>query len=289
MSADFSIFDYSVPSEWYDGLYADRQTCCSASRSFSLVHKVNTDECWLFIHGHRGCPGELIRPAVDLYEAGFDVFVPRLPGHGTSWKDFSRTHSHDWMGLVLNALKDLEGRYGKVHLLGHSMGTAMAAIIGAGDSSIGRIVYACPSFENTQMTLPARIALRVLSPFTPKINCHWHPSSRYHLHFENPQEDYMFLGKEYWTWFFTKQLADYYSLLKKGLAALPHNSHEHLVICPAKDTRISMPSLELYRNAVKGRDSSIIIENGTHCIFYDKDPAAEEEAVRAVVEFACRK
>ena len=405
MTIDYSIFNYSVPAEWYEGVYADKRECCKAARSFCLLHKSRSDsdlangsnlidgsephsephngphnECWLFIHGYRGIPGELVRPAIDLYEAGFDVFVPRLPGHGTSWQDFTRTRSRDWMGLAENALKDLSRRYDKVHLLGHSMGTAMAAILSAGgknnnrktgsnttessketgsnitdnsketgnnttessketginttesNDKIGRIVYACPSFENTQMTLPARILLKVLSPFVPRVNCGWHPSSKYHFHYEGAangsktnvsktngsktngqtQNDYMFMGKEYWTWFFTKQLGDYYSLLKQGLSAISESDHEHLVICPGKDKRISMPSLELYRKAMrgggkekgkdegegkgegksdgkgkeKGQENSLIIANGTHCIFYDKDPEAEEEAVNAILEFA---
>ena len=413
MTIDYSIFNYSVPAEWYEGVYADKRECCKAARSFCLLHNsrhnsnlangsklidgsnlVNGsnlidgsgphsephngphsgphsgphngphNECWLFIHGYRGIPGELVRPAIDLYEAGFDVFVPRLPGHGTSWQDFTRTRSRDWMGLAENALKDLSRRYDKVHLLGHSMGTAMAAILSAGgknnsrktgsnitkssketginttesNDKIGRIVYACPSFENTQMTLPARILLKVLSPFVPRVNCGWHPSSKYHFHYEGAangsktngsktnvsktngqtQNDYMFMGKEYWTWFFTKQLGDYYSLLKQGLSAISESDHEHLVICPGKDKRISMPSLELYRKAMrgggkekekekekgkdegegkgegkseskgkeKGQENSLIIANGTHCIFYDKDPEAEEEAVNAILKFA---
>lgn len=285
---DYSIFDYSVPSGWYDGVYADRKECCKSARSFSLLHGDKPRECWLFLHGYRGYPGELVRPAVDLYEAGYDIYVPRLPGHGTSWKDFSRTHSEDWMGLAGNAMRDLERRYEKVHLLGHSMGTAMAAIIGSRSSRSGKVVYACPSFENTQMTAPARALLKILSPFTRRVNCGWHPSSKYHFHCESDPGDYLYLGKEYWTWFFTRQLADYYALLKQGLSVLPGYEHEHLVICPGLDGRISLPSLELYRKAIGNEGNALIIANGTHCIFYDKDPAAEEEAVQAVLLFARR-
>lgn len=283
---DFSIFDYSVPDEWYRGVYRDRKQCCSAARPFSLIHKAKADECWLIIHGYRGYPGEFVRPATDLFEEGFDVYVPRLPGHGTCGKDFIRSHSKDWMGLAANAVNDLKRKYSKVHLLGHSMGTAMAAIIGCPDSEIGKIVYVSPSFENLQMPWKARIALRLLSPFTPKVNCHWHPSSKYHLHYENAPCGEMYLGGEYWTWFFTRQLPEYYRILKKGLKALRGNAHEHLVICPGRDRIISLPSLELYREAVGDSQNYTIVDNGTHSLFYDKDPVAEQQAVEAVISFA---
>ena len=98
----------------------------------------------------------------------------------------------------------------------------------------------------------------------------------------------MFLGKEYWTWFFTRQLIDYYSILKRGLSALSEFEHEHLVVCPEKDSRISLPSLALYKKAIRGKENSIIIKDGTHCLFYDKNPVAEESAVKAVLAFAKR-
>ena len=192
----------------------------------------------------------------------------------------------DWMGLAANAIADLKRRYSKVHLLGHSMGTAMVAILACGDPGIGKIVYVSPSFENLQMSWHARLTLRVLSLFTPKVNCHWHPSSKYHLHYEDAPCDELYLGGEYWTWFFTRQLPEYYKLLKQGLKAIGENAHEHLVICPGRDKIISLPSLELYKEAVGDRQNYVIVENGTHSLFYDKDPRAEESAVEAVISFA---
>lgn len=283
---DFSIFEYSVPEQWYQGVYHDKMQCRKAARSFSLLHERKTEECWLLIHGYRGYPGELVRPAIDLFREGYDVFVPRLPGHGTCAKDFIRSHSKDWMGLAANAVADLKRRYSKVHLLGHSMGTAMVAILACGDPEIGKIVYVSPSFENLQMSWHARLTLRVISLFTPKVNCHWHPSSKYHLHYEDAPCDELYLGGEYWTWFFTRQLPEYYKLMKLGLKAIGENHHEHLVICPGRDRTISLPSLELYKKAVGERQSYVIIENGTHSLFYDKDSRAEESAVEAVISFA---
>lgn len=282
-------FNYTVPDHWYNGLYKDKLKCRPAARSFSLIHSEPTEECWLLIHGYRGYPGELVRPAADLYDCGFDVFVPRLPGHGTCGDDFARSCGDDWCGMIRNAITDLKTKYDKVNLLGHSMGTAIAALLGCEDDSVGKIVYVCPSFENLQMTLPSRIILKLLSPFTKKIRCKWHPSSKYHLHYENAPCDEMYLGEEYFKWFFTKKLGEYYRIMKQGLKCIGDHPHEHLVICPTLDKVISLPSVSLYKKAVGENKNVIFIENATHCVFYDKDPKAEQTAVDAVCDFALNK
>lgn len=105
--------NYSVSEKWYQNVYSDKKECRSSARSFSLTHDKRTNECWLLIHGYRGYPGELVRPAEDLFNIGFDVFVPRLPGNGTSSDDFIKTKGKDWITLAQNALDDLSKQYEK--------------------------------------------------------------------------------------------------------------------------------------------------------------------------------
>ncbi len=285
-SFDLDLLKYEVPENWYENVYHDKKECCSAARSFTVLHEEKPKECWLFIHGYRGYPGELVRPALDLYELGYDIYVPRLPGHGTCHEDFEKTHGKDWMTLSKNALEDLKGKYEKVHLLGHSMGTSICAILGCADEKAGKIVYACLSFENKEMPLPARLVLRFLSLFTPKVHCKWHASSKYHQHYENAPCDELYLGNEYWQYYFTKQLIDYYKIMKDGLKTVSETFHEHLVIFPSKDHIITEPSVELMKKAIGDKANVVKIENGTHSIFYDKDIEAEEKAVQAILDFA---
>ena len=93
-------YSFSVPSSWYDGLFKDNGNVVKASRPFTLLHKEKSRKAVLLIHGFTGYPGEMVRPAEDLYLAGFDVFVPRLPGHGTTGKDFMKSGKEDWVGLL---------------------------------------------------------------------------------------------------------------------------------------------------------------------------------------------
>ena len=283
---DLTNINYWVPENWYRDVYRDKKEVRTGARSFSMIHEKKAEECWLFIHGYRGYPGEMVRPAVDLYELGYDVYVPRLPGHGTCGDDFIAAHRNDWQGLSENALNDLKGKYKKVHLLGHSMGTAICAFLGSNDQNVGKIVYVSPSFENLEMRQPARIILGILSLFTPKIRCKWHLSTKYHQHYENAPCDEAYLGDEYWKWYFTKQLLEYYKLMKEGLKELCHYPHEHLIINPLKDKIISGPSVELIVKAIGDAANIVDVENGTHAVLYDKDPKAEADAVNAIIHFA---
>ena len=119
-------FIYSVNDSWYDGSYKDKKEPCKAARPFSIIHPEKSDKAVLCIHGYTGYPGEVVRPARDLYEAGFDIYAPRLPGHGTSGDDFSKVKYQDLISVPIKAAKDLLGRYKEVYVFGHSMGGGIA-------------------------------------------------------------------------------------------------------------------------------------------------------------------
>lgn len=281
---DYSFFNYSVPKSWYDNVYKDKVQCCSAARPFTLEHRKTTSECFLLIHGYRGYPGEMVRPAVDLFQAGYDVYVPRLPGCGTSYNDFIKSHGKDWLGLVQNAFNDLKSRYEKINLLGHSMGTAIITLI-ENDPQVGKIVYASPSFTNTQMGLFERLELFAASFFTPSIKYKWRSDSRFHLKYENAPCDDLYLGENYFQFFFTKQLHDYWRIMKKAAKHLGENTSDHLIIYPLKDHTISTPSVKILKE--KLGDKAIVreIPNATHLVFYDIDSSAEEKAIQEILDF----
>lgn len=280
--------DYSVSEKWYQNVYSDKKECRSSARSFSLTHDKRTNECWLLIHGYRGYPGELVRPAEDLFNIGFDVFVPRLPGNGTSGDDFIKTKGKDWITLAQNALDDLSKQYEKVNLLGHSMGSSIVAIIGCNNPSVGKIVLVSPSFKNLQMPFYVRIILKLASLVTARLNAPWHANPKQRLHYENAPCDNDYYGKEYWQYYFTKQLGSYYRLGKQSLRCLVKYPHEHLLIVPERDKVISKPSEKLYKKKIGNRASVINIPNGSHVVFYDVDPIAEQLAVDKVLTFALK-
>ena len=105
------MISYSVPISWYEGVFHDGESPCNAGRSFSMIHEEKSSKAVLLVHGYAGYPGEMVRPARDLHAAGFDVFVPRLPGCGTSGNDFALSRRKDWLTVVRNALESLKSDY----------------------------------------------------------------------------------------------------------------------------------------------------------------------------------
>src|SRR5689334_1570595 len=75
----------------------------------------------LLSHGFTGSPASMTPWAKHLAEEGYTVRVPRLPGHGTTWKDMNRTRWEDWYGELDQALTDLRATCDKVVVAGLSM------------------------------------------------------------------------------------------------------------------------------------------------------------------------
>ncbi|AQP49269.1 hypothetical protein BW730_08025 [Tessaracoccus aquimaris] len=57
---------------------------------------------------------------------GARVVAPRLPGHGTTWRDLARTRWWDWYAAVEDAYLELSGQVDRVFVAGLSLGGALA-------------------------------------------------------------------------------------------------------------------------------------------------------------------
>ncbi|WP_415645786.1 alpha/beta hydrolase [Stackebrandtia soli] len=76
----------------------------------------------MLCHGFTGNPSSM-RPWGDhLHAAGYNVFCPRLPGHGTRWQDMSRTRWQDWYGELDRAFDEALATGVPVFAAGLSMG-----------------------------------------------------------------------------------------------------------------------------------------------------------------------
>jgi len=80
----------------------------------------------LLCHGFTGSP-QSMRPWANHLEAdGFRVALPRLPGHGTTWRELNLTRWEDWYACVDRAFADLRSVCERVFVTGLSMGGGLA-------------------------------------------------------------------------------------------------------------------------------------------------------------------
>jgi carboxylesterase len=80
----------------------------------------------LVLHGFTGNPTSLRPLAERLADHGLAVELPRLPGHGTHWRDLARTTWQDWAREASVALDRLRARTRATAVVGLSMGGTLA-------------------------------------------------------------------------------------------------------------------------------------------------------------------
>jgi carboxylesterase len=79
----------------------------------------------LLSHGFTGSPGSMRAWGEHVAALGFGVEVPRLPGHGTTWKEMNSTGWDDWYGEIVTAFTKLQAENDVVVAAGLSMGGAL--------------------------------------------------------------------------------------------------------------------------------------------------------------------
>lgn len=118
----------------------------------------------LLCHGFTGSPRTLRPWAEYLADAGLSVSLPRLPGHGTTWQDLSRTGWQDWYGEVDAAFRELSGRCSQTFVLGLSMGACLAfRLAETHGSAVSGLVVVNPSLAaDTRLFVLAPVLKRVV-------------------------------------------------------------------------------------------------------------------------------
>lgn len=99
-----------------------------------------SNSCVVVVHGFTGSPLSLA-PQIDAFrEAGFQVEVPLLPGHGTSPEDLQTKRYEDWIGAVDQVVSRCVAE-APVVLMGLSMGgTLVCDVLSRRHDLVGAIL-----------------------------------------------------------------------------------------------------------------------------------------------------
>jgi len=118
----------------------------------------------LLSHGFTATTAEVRPFAQSLYERGFTVAGPLLPGHGTSPADLNSTRWQKWYEAFENAFRQLRANCEAVIIGGESMGGCLTLLHAIQHlDSAGLLLYA-PALK-LKMSSFDRLRLRLLAPF----------------------------------------------------------------------------------------------------------------------------
>lgn len=121
-----------------------RESMISGARPFTL--EGGCGEAVLCLHGFTGSPGIYRQLAGALNAEGLAVCVPALPGHATKPEDMLGCTAEDWLGFARQELARLQGRYGKVHLVGLSLGGALCSLLAAENGTVASLSLLSPAY-----------------------------------------------------------------------------------------------------------------------------------------------
>ena len=100
----------------------------------------------LLSHGFTGSPASMKPWGQDLADHGFTVRVPRLPGHGTHWRDLNRVGWDDWYAELDSALSELRAACDHVDWVRYLITPAMCVRPSISKMSPG-LIRACNAAE----------------------------------------------------------------------------------------------------------------------------------------------
>lgn len=109
-----------------------------------LAHVAGGPVGVLVVHGFTGNPSSMRGVAEAMMEAGFDVEMPRLPGHGTHIDEMVSTGWHDWRAEVHAARSRLAARVERIVGVGQSAGATLVLDSALSDPFLAGVVCINP-------------------------------------------------------------------------------------------------------------------------------------------------
>lgn len=124
----------------------------------------------LLSHGFTGSPYSMKPWGEHLAALGYGVAVPRLPGHGTDWKDLNQQRFEDFYGEITRAFDQLCLDHDAVFVGGLSMGGSLALRLAADHPDrVAGVMVVNPAVATKRLDVKLLPILKHLVPSFPAI------------------------------------------------------------------------------------------------------------------------
>jgi len=120
----------------------------------------------LLLHGLTGEPAELYYLGKYLNSAGFDVYIPELPGHCQGTEALKRTTWQDWLNFSFQEYNRLREKYDVVYVSGICLGAVLALCISMERKDLEKIACLSTTLFLDGWSIPKLIILLPLVLYT---------------------------------------------------------------------------------------------------------------------------
>ncbi|WP_332719912.1 alpha/beta hydrolase, partial [Pelagibacterium mangrovi] len=150
--------------------------------STALTHGEQTTIAVVYLHGLTSCPAQVDQLATEIFNLGYNVYIPRLPGHGMADRmttALAETTAEEFLHAVNGAVDIAHGLGESVVVTGLSGGGTMAVWLVQNRSDIDRVVALAPFLA--PFGLPSwagRAAANLLLIIPVRRQNIWHTSRR---------------------------------------------------------------------------------------------------------------
>jgi len=226
----------------------------------------------LLSHGFTGSPASLKPWAQHLAELGYAVEVPRLPGHGTTWRDLNTRRFEDFYGEVARAFDKLRAENDAVVVAGLSMGGTLVLrlAVDRGDEVAG-VLLVNAAVGTRRLDVKLLPVLKYVVPAFPAIaNDIKKPGMDEHAYAKTP----------------LKAIHSLFQAFPRLIADLPRLQVPVLYFHSRDDHVVDTFSVETISAALQGHDLEVrTLEESYHVATLDNDaPQIFEESAEFIAK-----
>ena len=247
---------------------------------FELLHADANAPAVLLLHGGGDTPQTLRYLGSYLYERGYDVRVPLLPGHGRTLREFSGVTADDWLEAARSAYRELAGKREWVAIAGLSMGGALAVQLAAELPSLPALALLAPYFAMPRYIAIAAQLSRLWAPIAPFVRA-IDPAAAPSIHDRAEADRSLGYGV-----FTPVALRALHRTVTRAITVLPNVTAPTLMIQSREDNRVAPAAAQHAFDRIGTRDKELVWLTGAgHVITVD---FGREQIFQRVLDFLAR-
>ncbi|MCB9136943.1 MAG: alpha/beta fold hydrolase [Caldilineaceae bacterium] len=173
--------DYAAALRKTQALQArDNERITPVCRTRLLTHGRKTPRSLILIHGFTNCPQQFVELAEQFFAAGYNVLIPRVPGHGAARmaSDLKDLTAEQAVETVSRSIDIARGLGDAVTVLGFSMGGVIAGWAAQNRSDVERVILVSPGFGVMPIRPPLTTLYANLFRLLPNFFQWWDPVAK---------------------------------------------------------------------------------------------------------------